>query len=207
MDPRTITVDPTATKLRRVGRLARRRMRIDAAALRDGVHTDGTLTVELGVLGARATGDAEAIQWSADRPVALVIVRSGTDGEDVAFDLGPARAGVARAAGSPEDGGIRYIAFCYDAPPSPVVASALPTPRPLLPPVFAAPKGHVAAAVALTPAPAVAPSSARSAVAPPSVGAVLATTIRERRSILARLLASPKLARDRRVAPAPGTAG
>lgn len=206
MDPRTITVDPAAAKLRRVGRLARR-MRIDADALRDGVHTDGTLTVELGVLGARATGDADAIQWSADRPVALVIVRSGADGEDVAFDLGPARAGVARAAGS-ADGGIGYIAFCYDAPPSPVLASPLPTPRPLLPPVFAAPLGPVAPAVALTGATAVVPSAAVSVTASrPSVAHALAVTIRERRTILTRLLASPKLPLDRRVAAARGTAG
>ena len=117
MNRRTITIDPVATKLRRVGRVSRHRMRIDADALRNGTHTDGTLTVEISGLGDPAAGVPDAFVWQADRPIALVITRSGVDGEDVRFQVGPARSGVA-AAGSIDDGsGIRYVAFCYDAAP------------------------------------------------------------------------------------------
>lgn len=56
MDRRTIRIDPVATKLRRVGHVARRRMRIDADALRDGRHTDGTLTVEISGLESPVAG-------------------------------------------------------------------------------------------------------------------------------------------------------
>ena len=63
MNTSTITVDPVAAKLRRVGRLARHRMRIDAAALRNGSHTDGTLTVEISGLGAPAAGVPASFSW------------------------------------------------------------------------------------------------------------------------------------------------
>jgi len=117
MNRRTITVDPVATKLRRVGRVSRRRMRIDADALRNGTHTDGTLTVVISGLGSPAAGVPDSFSWQADRPIALVIIRSGIDGEDVRFQVGPARFGVADGAGLDDGSGIRYIAFCYDAAP------------------------------------------------------------------------------------------
>src|SRR4051794_6514869 len=129
MDSRTITVDPVATKLRRVGRVARRRMRIDADRLRNGTHTDGTLTIEISDLRPPVAGVPDSFEWSSDRPIALVIVRSGVDGEEVSFEVGPARGGVAHAAAVGDGAGIRYIAFCYDAavheaksvaPPAPV---------------------------------------------------------------------------------------
>ncbi|HEY8437896.1 MAG TPA: hypothetical protein VIK65_04710 [Candidatus Limnocylindrales bacterium] len=123
MNRPTITVDPVATKLRRVGRLARRRMRIDADALRDGVHTDGTASVEIRGLGAPAAGVPASFEWEADRPIALVIVRAGLDGEDVTFHVGPATSGTASASGVGDGAGIRYVAFCYDAPVDPVSAS------------------------------------------------------------------------------------
>jgi hypothetical protein len=116
MNAGTITVDPVAAKLRRVGRLARHRMRIDAAALRNGSHTDGTLTVEISGLGAPAAGVPASFSWSADRPIALVIVRAGIDGEDVSFEVGPSTSGVGGAPGVADGAGIRYVAFCYDAP-------------------------------------------------------------------------------------------
>ena len=114
----TIETDGTARKLRRVGRLARRRMRIDGDDLTNGVHTDGTLSVEITGLGAPVAGIPETFEWVSNRPVALVIVRSGIDGEDVAFDVGPSRRGVARAASIGDGSGIRYVAFCYDAAPA-----------------------------------------------------------------------------------------
>jgi len=70
MDRRTITIDPIATKLRRVGRVARRRMRIDGDALRNGIHTDGTLTVEISGLGSPVAGVPDSFEWRADRSVA-----------------------------------------------------------------------------------------------------------------------------------------
>src|SRR6185295_5500744 len=79
MNRRTITIDPVATKLRRVGRVSRRRMRIDAEALRNGTHTDGTLTVVISGLGSPAAGVPDTFSWQADRPIALVIIRSGVD--------------------------------------------------------------------------------------------------------------------------------
>jgi hypothetical protein len=117
MNRRTITIDPVATKLRRVGRVSRRRMRIDAETLRNGTHTDGTLTVVISGLGSPAAGVPDTFSWQADRPIALVIIRSGVDGEDVRFQVGPARSGVANGPDLGDGSGIRYIAFCYDAAP------------------------------------------------------------------------------------------
>jgi hypothetical protein len=112
------TMEPTTThRLRRVGRLARRRMRIEGAELRNGLHTDGRLTVRISGLGSTAAGVPETFTWAADRPIALVIVRSGPDGDAVSFQVGPLEAGT--GFGVPVKGGtgIRYIAFCYDAAP------------------------------------------------------------------------------------------
>jgi hypothetical protein len=126
MDRQTIAIDPSATRLRRVGRLARHRMRIDGDILSNGTHTDGTLTVEISGLGSPVAGMPDSFEWEADRPVALVIVRSGIDGEDVAFQVGPSRFGTGRGASVGDGTGIRYVAFCYDAAPSlsPVVVEA-----------------------------------------------------------------------------------
>jgi hypothetical protein len=130
MDRRTIRIDPVATKLRRVGHVARRRMRIGADALRNGRHTDGTLTVEISGLESPVAGVPDTFAWRADRPIALVITRSGVDGEDVRFQVGPARFGVAGAGSLGDGSGIRYVAFCYDAPPDTVPARiASPTGR------------------------------------------------------------------------------
>ena len=72
MDRRTIAIDPSATRLRRVGRLARRRMRIDGARLVNGLHTDGTLKVEIRGLGSPVAGVPDSFEWEADRPIAFV---------------------------------------------------------------------------------------------------------------------------------------
>jgi hypothetical protein len=191
MDSRTITVDPVATKLRRVGRVARRRMRIDADRLHNGRHTDGTLTIEISDLRSPVAGVSDSLAWSSDRPIALVIVRSGVDGEEVSFEVGPARQGVAQAAAVGDGAGIRYIAFCYDAAvheTSHVAGPLSVRPAPTAP-------GFPATASAATitahlPAPAVRPSVARA----------LAATLRERSVILARLLTASRLPLDRRVA-------
>jgi hypothetical protein len=142
MDRRTITIDPVATKLRRVGRLARRRMRIEGDALSNGTHTDGTLTVRISSLGSPVAGVPDSFEWEADRPVALVIIRSGIDGEDVSFQVGPARFGTGRSAGVGDGSGIRYIAFCYDAAPDAVAvpaAAVSPARGTNVPPVVRAP--------------------------------------------------------------------
>ena len=125
MNRPTITIDPVATKLRRVGRLARRRMRIDADALRNGVHTDGTVRIEIRGLGSPAAGVPASFEWIADRPIALVIVRAGIDGEDVTFHVGPTRSGTASATIG-DGSGIRYVAFCYDAPVEPASPRSRP---------------------------------------------------------------------------------
>jgi hypothetical protein len=168
MDSSTISIDPVAVKLRRVGRLARRRMRIDSAALRNGSHTDGTLKVEISGLGSPAAGVPASFSWSADRPIALVIVRAGIDGDEVSFDVGPSMAGVGRAAGIGDGAGIRYVAFCYDAP---IESTARPA-------------GLLGTSVPAVLAPAAASASSPSAGSPPA----FAPTGRERRSILSLLL-------------------
>jgi len=124
MDRNLIATDPATTRLRRVGRVARRRMRIDAADLTDGLHTDGTLTIVISGLGSPVAGSPESFEWEADRPVALVVVRSGIDGEHVEFSVGPSRRGVGRGASVGDGTGIRYIAFCYDAAPETAVLPA-----------------------------------------------------------------------------------
>ena len=124
MDRMTFAIDPSTMKLRRVGRLARRRMRIDADQLVNGRHSDGTLTVEISGLGSPVAGVPDSFEWLADRPIALVIVRSGVDGEDVAFQVGPSLRGTGQGAGVGDGAGIRYVAFCYDAAPSEVAADA-----------------------------------------------------------------------------------
>ena len=115
MDQELIETSPVGGRLRLLGRLARRRMRIDGDALRNGRHTDGRLTVDISELGAAAAGVPESFSWRADRPIALVIVRSGMDGDDVNFLAGPAIEGQGRSAGAGDGSGIRYVAFCYDA--------------------------------------------------------------------------------------------
>ena len=115
MDRDILTLSPSSIRLRRVGRLARRRMRIDGDVLRNGRHTDGQLTIEISGLGRAAAGVQETFDWQADRPIALVIVRSGIDGDDVAFHVGPALAGSGTSIGVGDGTGIRYVAFCYDA--------------------------------------------------------------------------------------------
>jgi hypothetical protein len=138
------TMEPTTHRLRRVGRLARRRMRIEGAELRNGTHTDGRLTVRISGLGLASAGAPETFEWTADRPIALVIVRSGADGDDVSFQVGPLRAGTGVGARVSDGAGIRYIAFCYDAAPDPI-----PMARPL---VAITPAPEPAAPHALTPA-------------------------------------------------------
>jgi hypothetical protein len=112
MDPSTLTNDASNHRLRRVGRITRRRLRIEGADLRNGIHTDGRLSVVISGIGTADEGRPEMFQWWSDRPVALVIVRSSADGGDVSFTKGPVRWGT--VVQRPGDGGIRYVAFCYD---------------------------------------------------------------------------------------------
>ena len=119
MDRMLLQIDDTTHRLRRVGRLARRRMRLEGAELTNGSHTDGRVTVTISGLGGAAAGAPDTFDWEADRPIALVIVRAGIDGDDVAFHVGPASAGSGAGALIGDGTGIRYIAFCYDAEPEP----------------------------------------------------------------------------------------
>jgi hypothetical protein len=124
IDRTMLQIGDTTHRLRRVGRLARRRMRLEGDELTNGLHSDGRLTVAIRGLGTAAAGAPDTFEWESNRPVALVIVRSGLDGDDVAFHVGPTRSGVGSGT-LPGDGtGIRYIAFCYDAEPDAVAAAA-----------------------------------------------------------------------------------
>ena len=175
MDRNLITPDPAALRLRRVGRLARRRMRIDAAELRNGVHTDGTLTVEISGLGSPVAGVPDSFEWEADRPIALLIVRSGLDGEDVDFQVGPSHRGQGRGAGIGDGTGLRYVAFCYDAP-------VIPTAPAVIDERIAAP--------GVATAPSASPARRRLAAA-----SAFAPTGRDRRSILGLLLGGSPIRR------------
>jgi len=117
MNQEIVRTNAGAARLRRLGRVARRRMRIDGDALRNGRHTDGQLTVEISGLCSAAAGVPESFGWRADRPIAQVIVCSGIDGDDVNFLVGPAVAGQGRSVGVGDGSGIRYVAFRYDAEP------------------------------------------------------------------------------------------
>jgi hypothetical protein len=87
-------------------------LRIEGSDLRNGIHTDGRLSVVISGVGTADEGRPEMFQWWSDRPVALVIIRSSGDAGEVSFTKGPVRwgTGVRR----PEDGRITYVAFCYD---------------------------------------------------------------------------------------------
>jgi hypothetical protein len=102
-------------RLRRVGRLVRRRMRIEGADLSNGIHTDGRLSVVISGVETAGRG-REMFQWWSDRPVALVIIRSGVDGNDMSFSTGPIRWGT--GVREPSDGGLKSITFCYDIEPA-----------------------------------------------------------------------------------------
>ena len=133
MDRTLFQIDDTTHRLRRVGRLARRRMRLEGTRLTNGTHTDGRLTVTISGLGHPAAGAPDTFDWQSNRPIALVIVRAGIDGDDVSFHVGPATAGSGVGTVVGDGTGIRYIAFCYDAEPDPVAVAmpALPVaPRP-----------------------------------------------------------------------------
>jgi len=124
MDRTLLQIEDSTYRLRRVGRLARRRMRIEGAKLVNGTHTDGRLTVTISGIGETAAGAPDTFDWTANRPIALVIVRAGLDGDDVTFHVGPASTGSGIGSLIGDGTGIRYIAFCYDAEPDPVAASA-----------------------------------------------------------------------------------
>jgi hypothetical protein len=128
MDRTLFQLDDTTHRFRRVGRLARRRMRIEGEQLVNGTHTDGRLTVTISGLGSAFAGVPDTFDWTADRPIALVIVRAGVDGDDVSFHVGPARSGQGIGTLVGDGTGIRYVAFCYDAEPDPVAVAvpALP---------------------------------------------------------------------------------
>jgi len=142
MDRTLLQIDDSTHRLRRVGRLARRRMRIEGAELTNGSHTDGRLTVTISGLVPGAAGAPDTFDWEADRPIALVIVRAGLDGDDVSFHVGPTTSGQGLGTIVGDGTGIRYIAFCYDAEPDPVAVAvpALPVPaaQPAAQPVVAA---------------------------------------------------------------------
>jgi hypothetical protein len=117
MDRTLPGIDRASFRLRRARRMSRRRMRIDGVELRNGVHTDGRLTVVISGLGDAAAGAPHTFDWRADRPIALVIVRAGVDGEDVSFEVGPRISGRGTGPAVGDGSGIRYVAFCYDAAP------------------------------------------------------------------------------------------
>jgi hypothetical protein len=116
MSPSTHRFDAPNHRLRRVGRLARRRLRIEAADLSNGIHTDGRLSVVISGLDSTSDGSREIFQWWSDWPVALVIVRSGVDGEELSVSTGPIRWGT--AVRQPGDGGLKNITFSYDIEPA-----------------------------------------------------------------------------------------
>jgi hypothetical protein len=123
MRPSTYRLDAPNHRLRRVGRLVRRRLRIEGPDLSNGIHTDGRLSVVVSGFDTADDGRREMFQWWSDRPVALVIIRSGVNGNDMSFSTGPIRWGI--GVREPGEGGLTSITFCYDVEPE-----ARPTPAP-----------------------------------------------------------------------------
>ena len=123
MDRTLFQLDDTTHRFRRVGRLARRRFRIEGDELSNGSHTDGRVTVTISGLGSASAGAPDTFDWQADRPIALVIVRAGVDGDDVSFHVGPASSGSGIGTLVGDGTGIRYVAFCYDAEADPVTVA------------------------------------------------------------------------------------
>lgn len=122
MDQSTHRIDASKHRLWRVGRLTRRRLRLEGASLTNGIHTDGKLSVVISGLGSAAASVGETIQWWSNRPVALVTMRSAAGVDDVAFSTGPIRWGTwVRPPG--DDGGISYISFSYDTEPDAVAGT------------------------------------------------------------------------------------
>ena len=112
MDRSTHLFDASNHRLRRVGRLTRRRLRIEGGDLRNAIYTDGRLSVVIPGVGLADEDRPEMFQWWSNRPIALVIIRSTGEGGDISFTRGPVRWGTAVRV--PGDGGISYIAFCHD---------------------------------------------------------------------------------------------
>ena len=115
MDRTLFQLDDTTHRFRRGGRLARRRFRIEGDQLSNGSHTDGRVKITISGLGSASAGAPDTFDWQADRPIALVIVRAGIDGDDVSFHVGPASTGSGIGTLVGDGTGIRYVAFCYDA--------------------------------------------------------------------------------------------
>ena len=152
MDRTLFQLDDTTHRFRRVGRLARRRMRIEGEQLTNGTHTDGRLSVTISGLGAASAGAPDTFNWRSDRPIALVIVRAGIDGDDVSFHVGPTSSGEGIGTLVGDGTGIRYVAFCYDAEPDPVTVAvpALPVAAAVAAPVqttIVTPERRIAAAL------------------------------------------------------------
>jgi hypothetical protein len=63
-----------ARTMRRLRVVVRRRLRVDLAGLADGTVTDGGLRVSLETVSPR---DPYLVEWTADRPVALVVLHDG----------------------------------------------------------------------------------------------------------------------------------
>lgn len=116
MNRSTHRFDAPNHRLHRVGRLARRSLRIERTDLSNGIHTDGQLSVVISGFDTAGDGRREMFQWWSDRPVALVIVRSGVDGNDMSVSTGPIRWGI--GVREPGDGGLKSITFCYDIEPA-----------------------------------------------------------------------------------------
>jgi len=123
MDRTLFQLDDTTHRFRRVGRLARRRFRLEGAELSNGSHTDGRVTVTISGLGSASAGTPDLFDWEADRPIALAIVRAGVDGDDVSFQVGPTTTGSGIGTLVGDGTGIRYVAFCYDAEADPVTVA------------------------------------------------------------------------------------
>ena len=152
MDRMLFQLDDTTHRFRRVGRLARRRFRIEGDALANGTHTDGRLTVTISGLGSASAGAPDTFDWQSNRPIALVIVRAGVDGDDVSFHVGPTSSGQGIGTLVGDGTGIRYVAFCYDAEPDPVAVAipalpAVPLPAAPVPAAVVAGNRRIAAAL------------------------------------------------------------
>ena len=107
--------------------------KLDAAGLRDGTYSDGTLTVTIANYHQSATPTPGSFDWSSNIGVDAVFVKAGSTQHNL-YNYSPESKGDTDLEPQPGQGnGISHISFCYD-PDEASVPTTPPTEQPTTPP-------------------------------------------------------------------------